>query len=199
MHFYRNMYRMLTMGELSDLERIFSFLELELTSDSYKFFLGIKKCYETDLGLFRNFMTDYLTIQNNSLVEDSGDIYNDFVCYFSDMREIQGENALLEQFARYAKYYLMLNYTYIKNEDFKHWVSIINSYNGKIAYPFLMELLDDFEYGRIDQAGLNEMALMIVNLLKNSTLGAHNLRREFATLGYNVNKMLGNTKARMAV
>lgn len=179
------------MGEYADLDKIFSFLDLELSADGLKFFLNIKKCYENNMPLFRDFITDYLTIQNNSLVEDCGDIYNDFVSYYLDWREIQGENSLLEQFARYAKYYLMLSFEYIKNEDFKHWVSIINSYNGKIAYPFLMELLDDFEYGRIEQVDLNQMALMVVNLLKNSSLEEYELRREFATLGYNVNRMLG--------
>ncbi len=185
------MYIINLMGGYVDLDKIFSFLELELSSDGLKFFLNIKKCYEGNSALFRDFIIDYLTIQNNSLVEDLGDIYDNFVNYYLEMKEIQDEHLLLQQFARYAKYYLMLNFEYIKNEDFRHWISIINSYNGKIAYPFLMELLDDFEHKRIEQADLNQMALMVVNLLRNTNLEGVELKREFATLGYNVNKMLG--------
>jgi|GEM_PF-1402953 len=179
------------MGGHADLIRIFSFLDLELSSDGLKFFLSVKKCFDNDLDLFREFIIDYLTMQKSTLVDDMGDIYTPFVNNYLDMREIQGEDSLLEQFARYAKYFLMLHFEYIKNEDFKHWVHIINSYNGKVAYPFLMELLDDFEYGRIDQSDLNQMALMVVNLLRNTNLEGIEQRREFAALGYNVNKMLG--------
>lgn len=179
------------MGGSNDLARIFDFLDLELSSDGLKFFLSVKKCFENDCDLFREFLIDYLTMQKSTLVEDISDIYAPFVNNYIDMREIQGENSLLEQLARYAKYFLMLHFEYIKNEDFKHWVSIINSYNGKVAYPFLMELLDDFEYGRIEQSDLNQMALLVVNLLRNTNLEGVELRKEFATLGYNVNKMLG--------
>ena len=179
------------MGGHVDLDRIFDFLDLELSSDGMKFFLSVKKCFNNDLDLFREFIIDYLSMQKSTLVDDTDDIYAPFVNNYLDMREIQGENALLEQFARYAKYFLMLHFEYIKNEDFKHWISIINSYNGKVAYPFLMELLDDFEYGRIEQADLNQMALLVVNLLRNTNLEGVEQRREFATLGYNVNKMLG--------
>lgn len=180
------------MSGFGDLEKIFNFLSLELTVDGLKFFLNIKKCYENNMELFQSFIIDYLTLQNSDYNGDSEDIYADFVGYFTSMREIQSENSLLEQFARYAKYYLMLNFEYIKNEDFKHWISIINSLKGHVAYPFLMELLDDFEYGRIDQSGLNEMALMVVNVLKNTELEGVELKREFSTLGLNVNKMLSS-------
>ncbi len=166
-------------------------MDLELSSEGLKFFLSVKKCFYNDLSLFRDFILDYLTMQKSTLVDDTDDIYTSFVNNYLDMREIQGEDSLLEQFARYAKYFLMLHFEYIKNEDFKHWISIINSYNGKVAYPFLMELLDDFEYGRIEQADLNQMALLVVNLLRNTKLEGVEQRREFATLGYNVNKMLG--------
>ena len=179
------------MGEGNDLARIFNFLDLELSSDGLRFFLSVKKCFDNDLGLFREFIIDYLTMQKSTLVDDMDDIYTAFVNNYLDMREIQGEDSLLEQFARYAKYFLMLHFEYIKNEDFKHWISIINSYNGNVAYPFLMELLDDFEHGRIGQTELNQMALLVVNLLRNTNLEGVELRKEFATLGYNVNKMLG--------
>jgi hypothetical protein len=84
----------------------------------------------------------------------------------------------------------MLTYECVKDDNLKHWVSIINKYDGKIAYPFLMEVLDDFEHGRIEIKDLNDMALMVVNLLKNSNHSDSMLRYEFSQLGMRVNEML---------
>ncbi|MBR1977003.1 hypothetical protein IKA15_01845 [bacterium] len=174
------------------MEKIFSFLELELSSDGLRFFFNIKKCYERDLTLFRDFIIDYLNLQTDNVISTNDDLYKCFVKYYSQISLFQDEDEFLEQFARYAKYYIMLSYEYIKNDDFKHWISIINAYRGKVAYPFLMELLDDFENGRITKEDLNQMALMVVNLLRNSKLEESELRKEFAHLGLRVNKMLSS-------
>ncbi len=180
------------MSGVSELKKIFSFLELELSSDGLEFFFNIKKCYERDLNLFRDFIIDYLNLQTDNVISPDDDLYKTFVKYYSQISLYQNEDEFLEQFARYAKYYIMLSYEYIKNDDFKHWISIINAYRGKVAYPFLMELLDDFENGRITKEDLNQMALMVVNLLRNSKLEESELRKEFAHLGLRVNKMLSS-------
>ena len=180
------------MSGVSELEKIFSFLELELSSDGLRFFFNINKCYERDLTLFRDFIIDYLNLQTDNVISTNDDLYKCFVKYYSQISLFQDEDEFLEQFARYAKYYIMLSYEYIKNDDFKHWISIINAYRGKVAYPFLMELLDDFENGRITKEDLNQMALMVVNLLRNSKLEESELRKEFAHLGLRVNKMLSS-------
>lgn len=178
------------MSGVNDLEKIFTFLELELTSDGLQFFLNIKKCYEGDVKLFGEFIFDYLSMQSSDSITAEDNLYDKFVLYYKNMMSLQGENEFLEQFARYAKYYLMLNYECVKDDNLKHWVSIINKYDGKIAYPFLMEVLDDFEHGRIEIKDLNDMALMVVNLLKNSNHDDSMLRYEFSQLGMRVNEML---------
>lgn len=180
------------MSGVRELEKIFSFLELELSSDGLEFFLNIKKCYERDLALFKDFIIDFLNLQTNNVITPEDDLYKTFVNHYSQISAYQSEDEFLEQFARYAKYYIMLSYEYIKNDDLKHWISIINAYRGKVAYPFLMELLDDFENGRITREDLNQMALMVVNLLRNSKLEESELRKEFAQLGLRVNKMLSS-------
>ena len=48
---------------------------------------------------------------------------------------------------------------------------------------------------RQNQEDLNEMALMVVNLLKNSTLCEAELRKEFSQLGARVNSMLTSSSS----
>ena len=178
------------MSGVNDLEKIFTFLELELTSDGLQFFLNIKKCYEGNTKLFGDFIFDYLSMQSADSISADDNLSEKFILYYKNMMELQSENEFLEQFARYAKYYLMLTYECVKDDNLKHWISIINKYDGKIAYPFLMEVLDDFEHGRIEIKDLNDMALMVVNLLKNSNRTDSMLRYEFSQLGMRVNEML---------
>lgn len=178
------------MSDVGDLDKIFTFLELELTSEGLEFFLNIKKCYDGNMELFEDFIFDYLSMQSTDTISADDNLYDKFFLYYKNMMTLQSESEFLEQFARYAKYYLMLNFEYVKDENLKHWVSIINKYEGKIAYPFLMEVLDDFEHGRIEMKDLNDMALMVVNLLKNSNREDSMIRYEFSQLGMRVNEML---------
>lgn len=132
-----------------ELQKIFSFLNLELSEEGYDFFANIKRSFNGSLDLFEEFIGHYLTIQKNG--EISTELYEDFVVFFDDMLEIQGEMSLLEQFARYAKYFLVLNYEYTESPEIGEIISLINKQNLRCAYPFLMELLDDYENSRIGE------------------------------------------------
>ena len=67
------------MSGVSELKKIFSFLELELSSDGLEFFFNIKKCYERDLNLFRDFIIDYLNLQTDNVISPDDDLYKTFV------------------------------------------------------------------------------------------------------------------------
>jgi len=173
------------MSNYAELEKIFDFLNLELTEEGYAFFVNIKRSFSGNLTVFEAFIRSYLIIQKNGELPE--DLHFDFVNYFHEMLELQGEESLLEQFAKYAKYYLMLHFEYIESSEIKEVISEINRNDLKIAYPFLMELMDDLENSRIDENAFVSLALNILEMAENAD------EAEFARFGLMVNQMLYNS------
>ena len=104
------------------------------------------------------------------------------------MLEMCCEEKVLEQIARYAKYYLMLKLEYIDNQDFARSISVINAYEAWDAYPFLLEVMDDHENNRIDTNALLNMLNMVEDLaFKRLQTGENN---NLSALGMDINKML---------
>lgn len=170
---------------------IMKFLELNLSQEGLTFFLNVKKSFGADEELFYDFVTAYLTIQKGGIMPLEDKVYTDFVIYFTQFSQIQGEKKLLEQFARYAKYFLMLKLEYVDNDDFQRSISVINSYEAADVYPFLMEVLDDFENDRIDNSALIGMLNMVEELVFKRHQSGDNT--SLSSLGIDINKMLYGT------
>lgn len=171
-------------------ESVTKFLELSLSEKALLFFYDIKKSFGDD-ELFCDFLFHYLTIQKGGITPRYGHIYADFCKYFSKFSDIQGEDKILEQIARYAKYYLTLRLEYIDDIDIAKSISIINSYEVWEVYPFMLELMDDFECERIDKASLLEMLHMVENLAYRKLQGDESV--DLSALGVDINKMLYGT------
>lgn len=185
------------MTKSETIQSIMKFLELALSDGALSFFYDIKKSFNDDNELFFDFLYHYLTIQKdgNAPLEDR--LYADFCTYFSNMLEIQSEEKALEQIARYAKYYLMLRLEYIEDEDFARSISVINAYEAWDAYPFLMEVMDDYENKRIDSVALLNMLNMVEDLAyKRLQTGENN---NLSSLGMEINKMLYSSAQRRNV
>lgn len=179
------------MTKKETIQSIIKFLELALSENAFMFFYDIKKSFSGDDELFFDFLYHYLTIQKDGTAPLEGRLYADFCTYFSHMLEIQSEDKVLEQIARYAKYYLMLRLEYIEDIDFARSISVINAYEAWDAYPFLLEVMDDYENNRIDMNGLLDMLHMVEDLaFKRLQTGEQNC---LSGLGLEINKMLYGT------
>ncbi len=178
------------MTKKETIQSIMKFLELALSENALMFFYDIKKSFSEDEDLFYDFLYHYLTIQKDGIAPIEGRLYADFCTYFSHMLEIQSEEKVLEQVARYAKYYLILRLEYIEDRDLARSISVINAYEAWDAYPFLLELMDDYENNRIDLTGLLNMLHMVEDLaFKRLQTGEENC---LSGLGLEINKMLYN-------
>ena len=176
------------MNAKDTIQSVTKFIELSLSENALSFFYNIKNSFGGDDELFCDFLYSYLTIQKGGIVPYEDKIYDDFCIYFSRFLEIQGEDKILEQFARYAKYYLMLRLEYIEDEDFAKSISVINSYEIWDVYPFLLELVDDFENQRIDKDALINMLNIVEELAYKKFTGQDDI--DLASLGVYINKML---------
>lgn len=185
------------MTKLDTLNSILKFLELALSEEGLEFFLKIKKSFNFDEEMFFDFLFDYLTIQKGGKQPLDGELYVDFTLYFDRFVKVQGEKKILEQIAKYAKYYLMLRLEYIEDADFARSISVINAYEAWDVYPFLLEVMDDWENKRIDNSALLDMLNMVEDLAYRRLQGEEDI--DFTSLGLDINKMLYNTDANRSV
>ena len=182
------------MTKSETIQSIMKFLGLALSENAFAFFCNIKKSFNADDDLFFDFIYHYLTIQKDGTAPLENKIYADFCNYFSKMLEIQSEERILEQIARYAKYYLMLRLEYIEDIDLARSISVINAYEAWDAYPFLLEVMDDYENKRIDISALLNMLHMVEDLaFKRLQTGEENC---LSGLGMEINKMLYTVNSR---
>ena len=179
------------MNTKETIQSVTKFLELSLSEKALTFFYDIKKSFGDDDDLMCEFLYHFLTIQKGGIAPESTRIYTDFCVYFSKFADIQGEDKILEQIARYAKYYLILRLEYIDDIDIAKCISIINSYEVWEVYPFMLELTDDYENGRIDKSSLLEMLHMVEDLAYRKLQGDESI--DLRALGIDINKMLYNT------
>ncbi len=179
------------MTKIETLNSISKFLELALSEQGLEFYLNIKKSFAADEEMFFDFLYDYLTIQKGGKAPQADSLYADFTVYFDRFSDIQGERKILEQIARYAKYYLMLRLEYIDNKDFARSISVINAYGAWDVYPFLLEVMDDWENKRIDSSALLEMLNMIEDLAYRRLQGEEDI--DLTSIGLDINKMLYGT------
>ncbi len=179
------------MKKSETIQSIIKFLELALSDDGLSFFYNIKKSFNSDDDLFFDFLFHFLTIQNDGVTPVENSLYAQFCKYFSHMLEIQSEQKILAQMACYAKYYLMLKLEYIEDKDFARSISVINAYEAWDAYPFLLEVMDDYENKRIDSHALLNMLNMVEDLaFKRLQTGKSN---NLSSLGMQINQMLYNS------
>ena len=141
--------------------------------------------------MFFDFLYDYLTIQKGGKAPQADSLYADFTVYFDRFSDIQGERKILEQIARYAKFYLMLRLEYIDNKYFARSISVINAYWAWDVYPFLLEVMDDWENKRIDSSALLEMLNMIEDVAYRRLQGEEDI--DLTSIGLDINKMLYGT------
>lgn len=176
------------MTKVDTVNSVIKFLELALSEEGLAFFLNIKKSFASDDELLFDFLHNYLTIQKGGRAPLENSLYADFAVYFDRFSAIQGERKILEQIARYAKYFLMLRLEYIENENFARSISVINAYEAWDVYPFLLEVMDDWENGRIDEGALLNMLNMVEDLAYKRLQNGEDT--DLSSLGMDINKML---------
>ena len=94
----------------------------------------------------------------------------------------------MEKIDKYAKYFLMLRLEYIENENFARSISVINAYEAWDVYPFLLEVMDDWENGRIDEGALLNMLNMVEDLAYKRLQNGEDT--DLSSLGMDINKLL---------
>lgn len=101
--------------------------------------------YSTYSDLFDRFMRDYLTIKTGQIPKID-DVYSAFKLYAQTFKHV---NDFISDIYRYSKYFVNIALEKELDKEIKTIFSDINTLKVDVAYPFLMEVYEDYMNGKI--------------------------------------------------
>ena len=143
-----------------------------------------------DAGYFDRFMRDYLTIKNNGHIPNIDRVYVEFKTYVHSHPDLT-MRAIVADIYRYAKHFIALVFEKDLPRDVLQVVKDINTLKVEVAYPFLLETLDDYEQGVLTQDGLLAILKTVESYIFRRVICAiptNSLNKTFATLTREINK-----------
>lgn len=189
----RELYQTLNKKEDSQMNLISDFIT-QRASDNVifmwqKIFNSFK---QTDLTCsFEDFIRDFLTVQNGGKIPKKNALYNNFKSYFSKMLKYKDSVKISKYVLEYCGYYLKIHNADFDDVEVKTKIVELNENNGKDAYPYLMEVLDDYENWHIDKTMFLDILDMVNNFVKNRLENPESEKVvDFATLSAELNKTL---------
>ena len=178
----------------ADLIRNFVLMGLEPEYQDYlyeDYWVPMEKMFGKELkSLFDWFMRDYLTLKNDGMIPNIGNVYEEFKVY----RYKTNENAkiLVFDIHKFASYYCAMALKgREKNEILAPAFAELRELGSKVTYPFLLRLYDDYDNGDLSPGEFSEIIRLIVNYVFRRAvckIPTNTLNKTFATLGKNIKK-----------
>lgn len=150
--------------------------------------------------LFNRFMRDYLTLKTRE-IPAFGEIYEKFKRYTSSISPDSYEN-LMAEISTYSKYYVAISREQEKEKELREIFSDINELKVEVAFPFLLEVYDDYTKGLVKLEEFKEiLSLTESYVFRRAICGISPaaLNQIFATIGKDINKQryLESVKAQL--
>lgn len=107
-----------------------------------------------------DFIRDYLTVENRE-IPVKNKVYQDFKKKypFEEISELEEVLARLKRFAQH--YNKLLNPQNEPDRDIARQLEWVNKLDVNVAYPFLMEVYDDYQSGKIDKQAFIEVLELV--------------------------------------
>lgn len=142
-------------------------------------------------NLFEKFITDYLTIQKNAQIPKKSMLLKDFIDFYQKISKFQEREIIIKNIFRYSIYYLRIIFADLKDDEIRKKIKTINALNATDAYPFLMEVFEDFEFAHINRAMLLEILDTVIGFIhERNSKKPSQIALSFAGLSTEINKML---------
>ncbi len=174
-----------------DLIRNYVYRELKEAKQNHIFktyWLEIEKNLQS---LTEDFIIDYLTIQNNGNIPNNQELLSEFEAFFENISKLKPKEDIVKHIYRYSSYYKKIYNSDIKDTVLKERLLIINSYQAKDTYPYLMEVFEDYDFAHINRNMLLDILDMTIGFVEqrlNNDNGMPSVN--FASLSKDINKML---------
>ena len=141
-------------------------------------------------SLFDWFMRDYLTLKNDGVIPNIGNVYEEFKVYRYKTNE--SAKALVFDVHKFASYYCAMALKgREKNEILAPAFAELRELGSKVTYPFLLRLYDDYNNEDLKPGEFAEIIRLIVNYLFRRAvckIPTNTLNKTFATFGKNIEK-----------
>lgn len=153
------------------------------TIDDFKEIGGIE--------LFETFLKDFLTLQSEGKLPNNNALYNKFRSYFSKISKYLETQKIIDNICRYGQYYLKIYNAEFENPEINEQIVILNSNDGRDAYPYLIEVVDDLENHHITPHIFLNILMMINTVVKERKENPNSETQiDFTSLSKELNKML---------
>ncbi len=142
-------------------------------------------------ALFDRFMRDYLTVRSDvGAIPNIGAVYSRFKTYV----KVDSERGIEETVAdiyRFSKYFVRLAFQREEDADINSAFADINTLKVDVAYPFLLEVYDDYRSNRLSRQDF----IAILNLVESYVfrraicgIPTNTLNKTFATISREIDK-----------
>lgn len=137
---------------------------------------------------FDRFMRDYLTVKTGR-IPNIREVYEAFKGYARDNnRSIRN---LLADIYLFSKYFVNMALLKEDDKELKKIFIEINTLKVDVAYPFLLELYDDYNHGRLDYEEFGGILRLVENYVFRRTIcgiPTNSLNKTFATMSRELDK-----------
>lgn len=142
-------------------------------------------------GQFDRFIRDYLTLKSRSgAIPNIRDVYNSFKAYIDRQKETPVE-ALMAEVYRYSKYYVRLAFGQEEDAEIRKALGDINILRVDVAYPFLLEVYEDYSEGTLDKTAFIEVLRLVESyVFRRAICGipTNSMNKTFATLSREIDR-----------
>ena len=180
----------------ADLIRNYILMDLESKEQAYiynNYWYPMEKSFG-QIGYaekFDQFIRYYLTITSKAgAIPNIRDVYNGFKSYMQKNSELSIEE-IIKDIYRYSKYFVSIAFEKENNQKLKKIIEDINYLKVDVAYPFLLEVYDDWIHNLINQEDLLEIFKLVESyVFRRAICGipTNSMNKTFASLSRNIDK-----------
>ncbi len=169
-------------------------LELKIQTDLYNnYWYRMEQSFgNTEYSdKFDQFMRDYLTVKSESrAIPNVNEVYSNFKKYFKNSNKNIEE--VVSDIYKYSKYFVKLAFNKEIDGEVNSIISDINTLRVAVAYPFLLEVYDDYETKNLIKKDefIELLKLVESYVFRRSVCGVptNSLNKTFATLSKDIDK-----------
>jgi uncharacterized protein with ParB-like and HNH nuclease domain len=140
---------------------------------------------------FDKFIRYYLTIESKTgAIPNIRDVYNSFKNYVQKNSEISIEE-VIKNIYHYSKHFVNIAFEKENDQELKKIISNINYLKVDVAYPFLLEVYDDYLKSLINKEDLLEIFELVESyVFRRAICGipTNSMNKTFASLTRNIDK-----------
>ncbi|MEW4570106.1 DUF262 and DUF1524 domain-containing protein [Tautonia sp. JC769] len=140
-------------------------------------------------GQFDRFMRDYLTIKTGR-IPNINEVYASFKSYVQGQKQATMEEIVADIY-RYSKYFVRLAFLKDSDKEINAVLADINTLKVDVAYPFLLQVYDDYERSTITRDDfISVLKLVESYVFRRAVCGipTNSLNKTFTSLASEIDK-----------